>query len=220
MIKSWRENRAVVLASGGLDSLVSLARARRELDVRLVLFCDYAQTAVENERNAVLGVVNYYGLPFREVDLKWLGELAPGGMSGGAGDLSCLDDVWVPNRNGVFLNVAAAYAEDYGCGLIVTGFNREEAAEFPDNSREFVEAASRCFEFSTRGGVKVVSYTLDMTKREILLEGMKLKAPLSLVWSCYRSGTVMCGKCPSCLKLRTALDAVPEADRPVLDFYA
>jgi 7-cyano-7-deazaguanine synthase len=57
-----------------------------------------------------------------------------------------------------------------------------------------------------------------MTKREILLEGIKLKAPLSVIWSCYRSGARMCGECPSCRKLRAALDAVPESSRPVVEF--
>lgn len=218
MINSFRENRAVVLASGGLDSIVSMARASSELDVRLVLFCNYGQAALDNERGAVLGAVNFYGLPFLEVDVSWLGGLAPKGMVGGNGPLSSLEDVWVPNRNGVLLNVAAAYAEDYNCGIIITGFNREEAVEFPDNSREFVDAAEKCFDFSTRRGLKVRSYTLDMTKREILLEGIRLKAPLSVMWSCYRGGAVMCGECPSCRKLRTALDAVPEANRPVLEF--
>lgn len=214
-------NRAIALVSGGLDSVVSLANAVVELDVRLVLFCNYGQRALENERGAVLGAVNYYGLPFREVDVVWLRELSPGGMGGdAAGELDTVENVWIPNRNGVFLNIAAAFAESYGCGTVVTGFNREEAVEFPDNSREFVEAANRSFEFSTRSGVRVVSYTLDLTKREILLAGIELKAPLSVIWSCYRAGTLMCGVCPSCRRLQMAVDALPASKRPVIEFEA
>jgi 7-cyano-7-deazaguanine synthase len=172
------ENRAVALVSGGLDSVVSLAEAVLKLDVRLVLFCNYGQRALEAERGAVLGVVNYYGLPLREVDLTWIADLSPEGMrrAGTAGpdgdELDTLADVWIPNRNGIFLNVAAAFAEHYGCGLVITGFNREEAAEFPDNSKEFVEVSNRCFEFSTRAGVRVQSYTLDLTKRQIIRKAM------------------------------------------------
>lgn len=221
------ENRAVALVSGGLDSVVSLAMAKERLDVRLVLFCNYGQRALQNERGAVLGVVSYYGLPFREVDVEWLRELSPKGMrrwgdaGGAAGDmesLTALDAVWIPNRNGVFLNVAAAYAESYGCGTVVTGFNREEAVEFPDNGREFVDAVNRSFEYSTRNGVRVASFTLGLTKREILLEGHRLRAPLSVIWSCYRGGETMCGECASCKRLRSAIDAVPLDKRPVLSF--
>jgi len=218
---------AVALVSGGLDSVVSLAAADRELDVRLVLFCDYGQRARESERASVLGVVNYYGLPFREVSLRWLRDLAPAGMRGPAegetevdetAPLDGNEDVWVPNRNGVFINVAAAFAESYDCSHVVTGFNREEAEEFPDNTGAYVDAVNRALLFSTRNGVKVVSFTLDLTKREILRKGIEVGAPLSVIWSCYRSGERMCGKCPSCRKLMLAIDALPADDRPVIEF--
>ena len=199
--------------------MVSLANAVLELDVRLVLFCNYGQGALEAERGAVLGAVNYYGLPFREVDVTWLGDLSPEGMRGVTGrELNSLEDVWVPNRNGVFLNTAAAFAESYGCGIVVTGFNREEAAEFSDNSREFVRSTNACLEFSTRGGVRVRSYLLNLTKREILREGIDLKAPLAVIWSCYRNGARMCGRCASCRRLRAAVDALPPMDRPLFEF--
>ncbi len=199
--------------------MVSLAKAVLELDVRLVLFCNYGQGALEAERGAVLGAVNYYGLPFREVDVTWLRDLSPEGIRGvKGGELDSLEDVWVPNRNGVLLNVAAAFAESYGCGVVITGFNREEAAEFPDNSGEFVRSTNACFEFSTRSSVRVRSYLVDLTKREILREGIDLRAPLSVIWSCYRSGARMCGGCASCRRLRAAVDALPPSDRPLFEF--
>lgn len=213
--------RAVAVVSGGLDSVVSLALARRELEVRLVLFFDYGQRARDSERVSVMSVASYYGLPFREVDLRWLGTISPAGMRADAadtGELVDLDDVWIPNRNGVFVNVAAAFAEAYDCGVVVTGFNRDEAAEFPDNSGAFVDRANASLELSTRGGVVVRSYTLDLGKREILREGMEAGAPLSVIWSCYRSGEKMCGRCASCRRLRIALDAVGEDRRPVIEF--
>ena len=68
-----RPNRAAVLLSGGLDSLVSLAIANVEMEVRLVLFMNHRQRALERERHAVMGAARFYDLPFREVDLGWLG---------------------------------------------------------------------------------------------------------------------------------------------------
>jgi 7-cyano-7-deazaguanine synthase len=220
------KERAVALVSGGLDSVVSLSHALNELDVRLVLFCNYQQRALVPERNAVMGVVNYYQLPFREVDLSWLGMLAPKAMRGkkfieDTGVKSRLDNaeaVWIPNRNGVFLNAAAAYAEFYRCQVVVTGFNKEEAAEFPDNSGRFVDRMNACLRLSTLSGVRVVSYTQQLSKREILLLGSELRAPLSVIWSCYRGGAHMCGSCASCRKLRIALESLPKEKRPILNF--
>ncbi len=213
--------KSIALLSGGLDSVVSLARSLDERDVRLVLFFDYGQRARDGERASAMSVANFYGLPFADADIRWLEALAPSGMRRTGRDdapLSTLDDVWIPNRNGVFVNVAAAYAESYGCDTVVTGFNREEAEEFPDNSREYVGRVNAALEFSTRTRVRVESFTIDLDKREIVRLGLALRAPLSVIWSCYRSGERMCGDCASCRRLRAALDSLPAGDRPVLEF--
>ncbi len=216
--------KSIVLASGGLDSLVSLARAVVERDVRTVMFFDYGQRARENERVSSMSAANYYGLPFLDADVRWLESLSPPDMRASrpevVGDLATLDDVWIPNRNGVFINVAAAYAESYGCDTIVTGFNREEAEEFPDNSRDYVERVNAALALSTRNRARVESFTIDLDKRAIIRVGLELKAPLSIVWSCYRSGPTMCGRCASCARLRGAIDSLPASERPVLQFEA
>ena len=220
-----QDKRAIALVSGGLDSVVSLAQAGEELEVRLVLFMNYGQRALERERGAVMSVVDYYGLPFREVDLSWLGEISPAGMratTGVGGEeppaLDTLDAVWIPNRNGVFLNVAAAFAENYGCGTVVTGFNLEEAAEFPDNSRDYVDRANEALRLSTRNGVRVVSFTQDLQKVDIIRLGMRRGAPLSNIWSCYHAGKRMCGECASCKRLKDALAGVGADERPPIEF--
>jgi 7-cyano-7-deazaguanine synthase len=221
--------RSIALVSGGLDSIVSLARAVKERSVETVMFFDYGQRARESERVSSMSAANYYGLPFQDVDVRWLESLAPPGMQvSSAPDrrderteaLRTLDEVWIPNRNGVFVNVAAAYAERYACETIVTGFNREEAEEFPDNSAEYVERVNRALEMSTRNRVRVESFTIDLDKRTILRLGIELRAPLSILWSCYRSGEKMCGRCASCARLSGALDSLPPAERPLIEFEA
>lgn len=231
-----REDWAVALVSGGLDSLVSLARAHADMEVRLVLFADYGQRAIVREREAAMGAATFYQLPFREVSIGWLRPLAPEGMrsngppspaQGEASDpsevregypLDTVDDVWIPNRNGVLLNVAAAFAENLRCGLVVTGFNREEADDFPDNRAEYVAAVNRGLEFSTRGGIRVVSFVQDLDKRGILELGVALKAPLDLVWSCYDGGEMMCGRCGSCKRLKRAIGSLPVDSKPHIRF--
>ena len=113
--------------------------------------------------------------------------------------------VWVPNRNGVFLNVAAAFAESLGARAVVAGFNREEARAFPDNSPEFIRRATGALALSTLSKVRVVSPTAKLTKTGIVRLGMKLRAPMRFVWSCYGEGPKMCGECESCVRLLRAL---------------
>jgi len=228
-------DRVVALVSGGLDSVVSLAKAHAEMEVRLVLFADYGQRAIAREREAAMSAATFYQLPFREVEIGWLRSLAPESMRSGnpltpggkrAGDssagprpqLDTVDDVWIPNRNGVLLNVAAAFAESFRCGLVVTGFNREEAVDFPDNRAEYVAVVNRGFEFSTRNGVRVVSFTQDLDKRGILELGIALRAPLGLIWSCYDGAEMMCGRCGSCKRLKGAVDGLPAEWRPPIQF--
>lgn len=225
MSADGRRPRSLALVSGGLDSIVSLACAVKERRVDSVLFFDYGQRARDSERVSSMNAANFYGLPFQDVDIRWMESLSPSGMqrtAAHAGEspdaLTSLEDVWIPNRNGVFLNVAAAYAERAGCETIVTGFNLEEAMEFPDNSADYVERVNRALELSTRNHVRVESFTIGLDKPAIIRLGIEMRAPLSIVWSCYRSGERMCGRCASCRRLRHAVESLPDADRPVIEF--
>jgi 7-cyano-7-deazaguanine synthase len=102
--------------------------------------------------------------------------------------------------------------------VVVTGFNKEEAAEFPDNTGRFVDRMNACLRLSTLSGVRIVSFTQQLNKREILLLGDRLSAPLSVIWSCYRGGRLMCGICASCRRLKNALQSLPKDKRPILHF--
>ena len=113
----------------------------------------------------------------------------------------------MPNRNGIFLNIAAAYCEAQDCAGIVCGFNAEEAASFPDNSREFMQVTQECFAYSTQHGLQVISPTVELTKPQIVELGYEIGAPLHLIWSCYRGAQTYCWRCSSCVRLRRALES-------------
>lgn len=189
--------KGVALLSGGLDSTLCTVLALKEMDVVLALTVDYGQKARDREIEAAAKIAGHYGIPHRVVEVAFLQDFVSGLTRA---EISTRDsrEVWVPNRNGLFINIAACYAEEMGADAVLVGFNREEAADFPDNSPEFVAAVNRSLSYSTRNGVQVVSYTIGMDKTQMLREATRLGVPLSLTWSCYEKGPVPCGECASC----------------------
>ena len=108
--------------------------------------------------------------------------------------------VWVPNRNGAFINIAAAFGDALGLSRIVCGFNAEEGATFLDNTPAYVDAVNKSLTFSCEKPVQVVAPVIHFDKEEIIREGVRIEAPLDLSWSCYFAGRQPCGKCESCMR--------------------
>ena len=206
---------SVVLLSGGLDSLVAAWAVRETHPPRLAITFDYSQRAATREIESALAVCAEMGLEHRLVKLPWMARLMPASLGDPSSDLCAADDasVWVPARNAVFVAIAAAHAEALDCDTIVCGFNAEEAATFPDNSPEFVEACDAMLALATRNHPTLHSPTLGLTKRQIAALGLELGAPLHLTWSCYGPGPEHCWECPSCRRLRSALEETGEFER-------
>ena len=195
--------KSIILLSGGLDSTVSAAVAKRRTQPLFALTFDYGQRAAQREIEAAKKICRALRIKHKVVQLPFFQEYKKLRMLGRSGKATLknfrkLENVWVPNRNGLFINVAACFAEYYGAILIITGFNREEAQEFPDNSARFMQAANRSLQYSTLNNVRVKSFVSDLSKKEIYHLGLKYKAPLEYVYSCYLGGAQMCGKCASC----------------------
>jgi 7-cyano-7-deazaguanine synthase len=188
---------AVALLSGGLDSVVSLLLARQQANIVLALTIDYGQKARLNEIKASAAFCGLYSIPHKVIQLPFMQD-----MKSGLIEASGMEDnaPWVPNRNGLLINVAACYAENLHADWVVCGFNREEGVDFPDNTREFVEAVNLGLSYSTLNHVKLISLVQDMDKVGIVNAARSLGIDLDLIWSCYRPGEKPCGQCPSCLR--------------------
>ena len=212
--------KSIVLLSGGLDSSVNFYKALRETEVLATLSFDYGQRACENEIRAAHVMSHRAGVRHEVIYLEWLKhlthtalvnrqqaipELSEDKLDDLEAAIITAEKVWVPNRNGVFINIAASYAEDLGVESIVVGFNKEEAKTFPDNSVEFMNRINQSLEYSTLKHPKVICYTADMTKGEVVRLGRELNAPFDLMWSCYESGSRVCGKCESCKRFQRAM---------------
>ncbi len=203
MRSRFRKTKSVILLSGGLDSTVSAAIAVKRTIPLFALTFDYGQRAAKMEIAAAKKISKKLGLEHRVITLPFFREfkncsLIKQGKKARHTSFTRLKDVWVPNRNGFFINLAACFAEYYGAGLIITGFNREEAQEFPDNTEAFMTAVNSALRLGTLEKIKVKSYVAAYTKKEIFGLGKKIGAPLDHVYSCYLGGKTMCGRCASC----------------------
>jgi 7-cyano-7-deazaguanine synthase len=207
----------VALLSGGLDSGVAaamfLAAGHR---LAACVFCDYGQRARQPEEQAARRLAARWHVAFVPVALPWLGDLAraagsrllpgtgdlPAGTAAVPGDAASAAAVWVPARNAVFVAIAAAHAEALRADCVVAGFNREEAATFPDNSPEFLAAGTTFLRHGTRTGVAVQSPTLALDKPAIVARARSLGFTAADFWSCYGPGPEPCRHCESCLRSR------------------
>lgn len=208
--------KGIVLLSGGLDSLVSIAAASDFCKVELALTFDYSQRALKEEIEASSKIADFYGIEHKVVKLPFLSEITNNALVDDCANLEfkTLDEnsakaVWVPNRNGLFLNIAASFADAKKYDYIIIGANKEEAGTFPDNSEEFLLRADEFFKFSTMVQPKILAPLKNLEKYEIINLAIEKSAPLEFLKSCYNSkeisGKKHCGKCESCKRLHNAI---------------
>lgn len=206
--------KSIILLSGGLDSLVSLGLKKDELNIDLAITFDYGQKSVAKEVLASKTICDYYKISHKIIKLDWLKEITQTSLVSDEKiptqndltmDEKSAKSVWVPNRNGLFLNIAGCFADSYGYNYILIGANKEEGQTFPDNTQEFVDAVNNSFNYSTLNSAKVVAPLINYDKNDIVMLGMTKGVPLELVMSCYQDDKGHCGICESCLRLKRAL---------------
>ena len=209
-------NKAIILLSGGLDSLVALGVSKKSSDynVELALTFDYGQKSVEKEIEASRRICEYYGIKHEVIKLDWLKNITKTALvseqevpKNGFSTTKSAESVWVPNRNALFLNIAACYCDSFGYNRILFGANKEEAGTFPDNTEEFRANVSELFKSSTLVKPQVVAPLINYNKSDIVRIAVEGSMPLDLVMSCYNSIDKHCGKCESCYHLKKALIA-------------
>jgi 7-cyano-7-deazaguanine synthase len=217
---SLGSSRAVLLASGGLDSTVTAALARDAGHELFWLTVDYGQRhAVEIDRaRQVAAAMQAVKHTVLAVDLRSLGGSAltadlpvPKDRPSSERDRG-IPITYVPGRNLVFLSLAAAHAEAQGASLIYFGANVVDYSGYPDCRPEFIRAFEAAVAAGTKAGVegaalRVCAPLLEMSKADIIRTGVRLGAPLHLTHSCYDPvGDLACGRCDSCVIRRQGFE--------------
>jgi 7-cyano-7-deazaguanine synthase len=204
--------KAVVLASGGLDSAVAAAVAKRDGCEAYFLTIDYGQRhgiEVEHARQVAkaLGATEHLVL---SVDLQAIGGSALTGEHAVPKDRSSAERqvgiplTYVPARNTIFLSLALAYAETLGASRIYFGANVVDYSGYPDCRPDYLQAFEQVARLGTRAGVtgrhiEIQAPLLFFSKSEIIRLGAELGVPFHLTHSCYDPiGSQACGRCDSC----------------------
>lgn len=209
-----KNQRAVVLLSGGLDSTTTLAIAKERRFSPFALSFRYGQRH-KLELEAASRVARALGVEQHttvDIDLRCFGGSAltsdidvpkgrsPEEMSQG------IPITYVPARNTIFLSFALAWAEVLECSDIFIGVNALDYSGYPDCRPEFIEAFQRLANLATKAGVegaaKVAIHAplINLSKAEIIRKGIELGVDYSLTISCYDPSELgeACGLCDSC----------------------
>lgn len=201
--------RAVVLLSGGLDSMVTAALAREVGYSLSALTINYGQRHVRELQSAraiasELGVERHVELP---LDLRAFGgsaltddiEVPKGGVT------NDIPVTYVPARNLVFLSLTTAFAESVASRDIFIGVNALDYSGYPDCRPEFIASFAETARLGTKQGVEGRPFTIhaplqDMTKADIARECHRLGLDPAMSWSCYDPTPEgrACGSCDSC----------------------
>ena len=217
---------AIVLLSGGLDSMVSAAIAREQGFRLFALTIDYNQ----RHRIEIEAAIRIAGLLDAERHIVLPMDLTGFGGSALTDAIDVPKDgpgegipvTYVPARNTIFLSLALGWAEAAGARAIYIGVNALDYSGYPDCRPAFVEQFEQLAAVATRAGIEGDRFTVHaplqhMTKADIATEAHRLGLDAGISWSCYdpTTGGLHCGLCESCrLRARGFVEAgLPDPTR-------
>lgn len=219
--------KALILSSGGVDSTTCLALAIEKFGAQAVsaLSFDYGQRHAK-ELLCAEELARFYGVPHYVLNLSLIFEHSSCSLlakstehpehasyaeqiaRNGAGKVS----TYVPFRNGLMLSAAAALAQSLwpqeACEIWI-GAHADDAAgnAYADCSEAFNAAMGEAMSIGTYDLVKLYAPLNKMNKAQVVSEGLRLKVPYELTWSCYEGGEKACGACGTCIDRLSAFKA-------------
>ncbi len=213
--------KAISVLSGGLDCTVATSVYDKDYEIHAITF-NYGQKAFRRELRAAEEICKKMNWTHEVIDLPWLSKISTSSLNTSqdipevsADDLDNLkksaksaESVWVPARNMVFTSIAVSYAESIGAEIIIVGWDKEEAATFPDNSKEFLDNFNELIDVGSPEKIRIEAPAIDLNKEEIVELGVKVGAPMELSYSCYKGEEKHCGVCESCMRRKRAFESL------------
>ncbi len=221
--------KSIVLFSAGVDSTTALYWALDRYEKIFALTFDYGQRH-SIELSMARKIAQKLSVPQKIllVDLKQIGGSSLTDTKLSLPQYERIEEIeeglsstYVPFRNGIFLALAAAWAETEGIKEIVCGFNVMDSPNYPDTRNQFVQAMQEAINQGTKASlsqekIQIVAPFLSMKKSEIIKEGLSLGADYSYSISCYSGEEIPCQKCSSCVLRQKAWKEVGLQDPLIL----
>jgi 7-cyano-7-deazaguanine synthase len=218
---------AVVLFSGGLDSSTCLKIANNEGFSCYALSIDYGQKH-RSELSMASKIASVLGAKTHKIVTIDLAGVAKSALVEEAIPIPNYDSseaiptTYVPARNTIFLSIALAWAETLGAQDIFIGANAIDYSGYPDCRPAYIQAFEQLAKLATKAGVEDQKFhihapLINLTKAEIIQEGIKLGIDYRQTISCYRADEQgrACGKCDSCTFRRKGFEEAKIADPTV-----
>lgn len=220
--------KAVVLTSGGMDSLITTAIAQRENEEIYLLHANYGQRTEQKELAAFRKIADYF-MPkdVLIIDISYLAQIGGNSLTDRnieipKNDLNdSVPNTYVPFRNGNLVSIAASWAEVLGASSIYIGAVEADSSGYPDCRKDFYDKLEIAINAGTKDEtrIKICTPIIDKKKSEIIKLGSELNIPFELSWSCYEDNNIACAECDSCLlrirafKEAGIIDPIPYAKK-------
>jgi len=205
---------AIVLLSGGMDSLVCVGEAVKNHQEIYFLHLNYGQKTSERERQAFEEIARFYKIDASHckiIDMTFLRQIGGSSLTDDRievktfqGESKGIPDSYVPFRNSIILSLAVSWAEVVGATKLYIGANDEDSPGYPDCRPNYYKAFNQLIKEGTKAlNIEILTPVISLKKKEIVNKGIDLKVPFHLSWSCYKNSKTACGVCDSCsLRLR------------------
>ena len=206
-----KNEKSVVLFSGGLDSTTTLYWAKKTFQEVFAIMVNYSQrhsieTQMAQKIAKRLEIEAFrVELPLKNIVYSSLidrDKQIPDSLAESKNEAG-IPHTYVPFRNGIFLSLATAFAESRQIFNIVTGFNRIDTPDYPDTTEAFTRKMEDAINLGTSAAItgkrfKIFTPLITKSKKEIIQWGLELGVDYSYSISCYRGDEIPCLKCPSC----------------------
>lgn len=215
--------KAVVIASGGVDSSTLLYKTVRENYETHALTFIYGQKHSREIESARI-ICESLNVNHKVIDLSVLKEILLGSaltdsnvdipeVPADASHYETLKTTIVPNRNSIFLSIAIGYAVSIGANYVFFGAHYSDRGVYPDCRREFVQSFENAERLANDNPELVITAPfVDMNKSQIVKLGAELGVPYKVTWSCYKGDEIHCGVCSSCRERKRAFQEAGVVD--------
>lgn len=210
--------RAVVVASGGMDSITAAWRTKAQGDDVLLVGFDYGQRH-SKELACLRKQGELLDAEVKIIDLTDLGQHLTSALTSSDQEVpeghyadETMKATVVPNRNMIMASIAAGIAVSNDCDAIVLGVHAGDHPIYADCRPEFVEALDAAIYLGADQKLEVRAPFVKLTKAEIARIGGDLGVAYEHTWSCYKGGAKHCGKCGTCVERKEAFELAAVID--------